>query len=135
MNASDRGRLVWRICELIEEHGDELAMLESLDNGKPYSVARAADVPLAADLFRYMGGLADEDRGLDGADLGTAHAWGAPRVHAARAGRCGRTDHPVELPAADGGVEARPGARVRVHRRAQARGADAAIGAAGPRPR
>jgi phenylacetaldehyde dehydrogenase len=56
MNASDRGRLIWRISELIEEHGDELAMLESLDNGKPYSVARAADVPLAADLFRYMAG-------------------------------------------------------------------------------
>jgi phenylacetaldehyde dehydrogenase len=56
MNASDRGRLIWRISELIEEHADELAMLESLDNGKPYSVARAADVPLAADLFRYMAG-------------------------------------------------------------------------------
>ncbi len=56
MNASDRGRLIWRISELIEEHADELAMLESLDNGKPYSIARAADVPLAADLFRYMAG-------------------------------------------------------------------------------
>jgi len=56
MNASDRGRLIWRIAELIEENADELAMLESLDNGKPYSVARAADVPLAADLFRYMAG-------------------------------------------------------------------------------
>jgi phenylacetaldehyde dehydrogenase len=56
MNASDRGRLIWRISELIEEHAEELAMLESLDNGKPYGVARAADVPLAADLFRYMAG-------------------------------------------------------------------------------
>jgi phenylacetaldehyde dehydrogenase len=56
MNASDWGRLVWRIWELIEEHGEELAVLDSLDNGKPYSVARAADVPLAADLFRYMAG-------------------------------------------------------------------------------
>ena len=56
MNASDRGRLIWRIGELIEEHGDELAMLESLDNGKPFSIARVADVPLAADLFRYMAG-------------------------------------------------------------------------------
>jgi phenylacetaldehyde dehydrogenase len=52
MNASDRGRLIWRISELIEENADELAMLESLDSGKPYSVARAADVPLSADLFR-----------------------------------------------------------------------------------
>jgi len=56
MNASDRGRLIWRISELIEEHADEFAMLESLDNGKPYGIARAADVPLAADLFRYMAG-------------------------------------------------------------------------------
>jgi phenylacetaldehyde dehydrogenase len=56
MNASDRGRLIWRISELIEENADELAMLESLDNGKPYTIARAADVPLAADLFRYMAG-------------------------------------------------------------------------------
>jgi phenylacetaldehyde dehydrogenase len=56
MNASDRGRMIWRIADLIEEHGDELAMLESLDNGKPFGVARVADVPLAADLFRYMAG-------------------------------------------------------------------------------
>jgi phenylacetaldehyde dehydrogenase len=56
MNASDRGRLIWRIADLIEEHGDELAMLESLDNGKPVAIARAADVALAADLFRYMAG-------------------------------------------------------------------------------
>jgi phenylacetaldehyde dehydrogenase len=56
MNASDRGRLIWRISELIEDNADELAMLETLDNGKPFAVARAADVPLAADLFRYMAG-------------------------------------------------------------------------------
>jgi phenylacetaldehyde dehydrogenase len=56
MNASDRGRMIWKISELIEENADELAMLESLDNGKPFTVARAADVPLSADLFRYMAG-------------------------------------------------------------------------------
>ena len=56
MNASDRGRLIWRISELIMENADELAMLESLDNGKPLAIARAADVELAADLFRYMAG-------------------------------------------------------------------------------
>ncbi len=56
MNASDRGRLIWRISDLIMENADELAMLESLDNGKPFTVARAADVELAADLFRYMAG-------------------------------------------------------------------------------
>ncbi|MBV8990634.1 MAG: aldehyde dehydrogenase family protein, partial [Solirubrobacterales bacterium] len=56
MNASDRGRIIWKISELIEEHADDFAMLETLDNGKPFAVARAADVPLAADLFRYMAG-------------------------------------------------------------------------------
>jgi len=56
MNASDRSRVIWKISELIEENADEFAMLESLDNGKPFTVARAADVPLAADLFRYMAG-------------------------------------------------------------------------------
>jgi phenylacetaldehyde dehydrogenase len=56
MSPSARGKLIWRIGDLIEQHTDELAMLESLDNGKPVGVARVADVPLAADLFRYMAG-------------------------------------------------------------------------------
>jgi len=56
MTASQRGRLIWKLGDLIEEHLEELAQLESLDNGKPLSVARVADVPLAADLFRYMAG-------------------------------------------------------------------------------
>ena len=60
---SDRGRLLWRIADLIEEHGEELARLESLDNGKPVSVARVADVPLSADLFRYMAGWATKLNG------------------------------------------------------------------------
>jgi phenylacetaldehyde dehydrogenase len=56
MSPSARGKLIWRIGDLIEEHVGELAMLESLDNGKPLGVARVADVPLAADLFHYMAG-------------------------------------------------------------------------------
>src|SRR5579863_1884786 len=56
MSPSARGKLIWRIGELIEENLEELALLESLDNGKPRNVARVADVPLAADLFRYMAG-------------------------------------------------------------------------------
>ena len=53
MTASERGRIIWRIGDLILEHTDELAQLESLDNGKPFPVAQAADVPLAADLFSW----------------------------------------------------------------------------------
>ncbi len=57
MSPSDRGRAIHRIGDLILEHGDELAALETLDNGKPYSIARAADIPLAADLFHFMSGF------------------------------------------------------------------------------
>ena len=56
MSPSARGKLIWRIGELIEKNLEELALLESLDNGKPRNVARVADVPLAADLFYYMSG-------------------------------------------------------------------------------
>jgi phenylacetaldehyde dehydrogenase len=63
MSPSERGRLIWKIGDLILEHADELAQLESLDNGKPYAVARGADVPLAADLFHYMAGWATKIEG------------------------------------------------------------------------
>ena len=56
MTPSERGKLIWRIGDLIEAHADELAELEALDNGKPFAVARAADIPLSADLFHYMAG-------------------------------------------------------------------------------
>ena len=51
MSASERGKIVWKIGDLILKYADELAELESLDNGKPLAVAGAADVPLSADLF------------------------------------------------------------------------------------
>ncbi|MDQ6679068.1 MAG: aldehyde dehydrogenase family protein [Acidobacteriota bacterium] len=60
---SERGRLLWKLGDLIEKHLDEFAELEALDNGKPMTVARAADVPLAADLFRYMAGWATKIEG------------------------------------------------------------------------
>jgi phenylacetaldehyde dehydrogenase len=63
MTPSERGRIIWRIGDLILEHADELAQLESLDNGKPFLVARAADIPLAADLFHYMAGWATKIEG------------------------------------------------------------------------
>src|ERR1700688_3060193 len=63
MTASQRGRAIWKLGELLEEHRDEFAEIESLDNGKPFKVARAADVPLAADLFRYMAGWATKIEG------------------------------------------------------------------------
>ena len=63
MSPSERGRLIWKLADLIEQRAEEFAQIESLDNGKPLSVARAADVPLAVDLFRYMAGWATKIEG------------------------------------------------------------------------
>ena len=63
LTASERGRLIWKLADLLESHLEEFAQLESLDNGKPVGVARAADVPLAIDLFRYMAGWATKIEG------------------------------------------------------------------------
>jgi phenylacetaldehyde dehydrogenase len=63
MTASERGRLIWKLGDLLEQHLEEFALLESLDNGKPLGIARAADVPLAVDLFRYMAGWATKIEG------------------------------------------------------------------------
>jgi phenylacetaldehyde dehydrogenase len=63
VSPSERGRLLWRLADLIENHLEELAELESLDNGKPYAVARVADLPLTVDMFRYMAGWATKITG------------------------------------------------------------------------
>src|ERR1700712_3419326 len=63
MSPSERGRVIHRLGDLILEHGDELATLETLDNGKPLTIARAANVPLAADLFHYMSGWTTKSGG------------------------------------------------------------------------
>src|ERR1700735_1159538 len=63
LTPSERGRVIWRIGDLILDHVEELAQLETLDNGKPLTVAPAADVPLAADLFHYMAGWATKIEG------------------------------------------------------------------------
>src|SRR5215831_8851968 len=63
LTASERGRLIWKLADLVEANLEEFAEIESLDNGKPLKVARAADVPLAVDLFRYMAGWATKIEG------------------------------------------------------------------------
>jgi aldehyde dehydrogenase (NAD+) len=54
--AAERSRLLMRLADLVEEHGEELAELESLDNGKPLTYARQIDVPLTVAHFRYFAG-------------------------------------------------------------------------------
>ena len=63
LTPSERGRIVWKLGELILENADELAELESVDNGKPMGVARVADIPLSADIFQYMAGWATKIEG------------------------------------------------------------------------
>jgi phenylacetaldehyde dehydrogenase len=63
MAPSQRGRLIWKLADLLEARTEEFAQIESLDNGKPLAIARVADVPLAVDLFRYMAGWATKIEG------------------------------------------------------------------------
>ena len=63
INPSERGQLLWKLADLIEAHTEEFAQLESLDNGKPLVVARAADVALTIDHFRYYAGWATKIEG------------------------------------------------------------------------
>ena len=63
MDARDRGQLMYKLADLIEEEADELAALETLDNGKPISDSRAADIPLVIDCLRYYAGWADKIQG------------------------------------------------------------------------
>ena len=58
MLPAERAELVWRLGDLLAKYGDELAEIETLDNGKPITHARAVDVEGSAGMFRYMSGWA-----------------------------------------------------------------------------
>ena len=63
MDARDRSKLLYRLADLIEENAEELAALETLDNGKPITDSRNVDLPLVIDCFRYYAGWADKIHG------------------------------------------------------------------------
>ena len=63
MDARDRGRLMYKLAERMEEEAEGLAALETLDNGKPIRDASTADIPLAIDCIRYYAGWADKIQG------------------------------------------------------------------------
>jgi aldehyde dehydrogenase (NAD+) len=63
MTASERGRLLWHLADLVEIHIDELAELETLDNGKPIFESRQVDMPMVIDVLRYYAGLATKIHG------------------------------------------------------------------------
>ncbi|HYX70372.1 MAG TPA: aldehyde dehydrogenase family protein [Terriglobales bacterium] len=63
LSASERGRLIWKLADLIEKNIEELAELETLDNGKPIFESRYVDMPMVADVFRYYAGWATKIQG------------------------------------------------------------------------
>ena len=63
MNARERGRLLYKLADLIEQNIDELAALETLDNGKPINDSRNIDLPLVIECYRYYAGWADKIEG------------------------------------------------------------------------
>lgn len=67
MSGRDRGKYLFRIARLVQERARELAVAESLDNGKPIKESRDVDVSLVASWFFYYAGWADK---LDYAGLG-----------------------------------------------------------------
>jgi len=77
LSPAQRAKILWRLADLIDENADELAMLETLDCGKPLIWARAVDVSFSAELFRYMAGAVTK---IQGAAIpvslpGTFHAY------------------------------------------------------------
>src|SRR5579884_4104366 len=63
MSASERGRLIWKLADLIEKNIDTLAELETLDNGKPIFESRYVDMPMVVDVLRYYAGWATKIHG------------------------------------------------------------------------
>jgi len=63
MSPSERGRLLWKLSDLIEKNREELAQLETLDNRKPIFFSRIVDVATCIDVFRYLAGMATKIEG------------------------------------------------------------------------
>ncbi len=101
-----RARYLYALARQIQKHSRLLAVLETMDNGKPIRETRDIDIPLVARHFYHHAGWAQLMASRDARD-------------ARRRRR--RADHPLELPAADAGVEDRARARGWQHRRPQAR--------------
>ncbi|MGO9212128.1 MAG: aldehyde dehydrogenase family protein [Terriglobales bacterium] len=63
ISASERGRLLWKVADLVEKNLEELAELETLDNGKPIFESRYVDMPMVIDVLRYYAGWATKIHG------------------------------------------------------------------------
>ncbi len=116
MLLADRVRVLERLAELIEEHADDLARLETLQTGSAYKLRRDSDLAFASDNLRFFAG---QVRHLDG--KAALRVLGQPHeLRSSRAPRRRRAGGALELPALDGDLEGRAGARGRQLGRAQA---------------
>jgi phenylacetaldehyde dehydrogenase len=75
MMPMDRAKLLWAIADKLEAHIDELAELETLDQGKPLYVGRWAEIPGAIAQFRFFGGLANQ---IEGKNIPTSIGYAPP---------------------------------------------------------
>src|SRR5271156_691488 len=75
LSASESGRLLWKLSDLVEKNIDELAELETLDNGKPIFESRYVDMPMVVDVLRYFAGLATKIHGETVNTLETAFPY------------------------------------------------------------
>lgn len=107
MSPHDRSRILNRVADLIEERLEELAVLETRDNGKPIERSRA-DTATSARVFRYYAGAPSRLTGTV-VPVDAQH-----HVYDARAGGSGGADPAVELPDHDGELQAGAGARRRL---------------------
>ncbi|HET8825397.1 MAG TPA: aldehyde dehydrogenase family protein, partial [Terriglobales bacterium] len=63
MPPAQRGKLLWKLADLVDQHTEELAQLETLDNGKPIMTSRKGDIPAVSDMFRHYAGWTDKISG------------------------------------------------------------------------
>ena len=113
-NVSPRKRqaILLKIADIIDKNADTLALIETLDNGKPIRETKAVDIPAAADHFRYFAGVV---RGEDGRASTLDDHTLSLVIHERR-----RPDHPVELPLPHGRLETGTGPGRRLYDHPQA---------------
>ncbi|KAH9773355.1 Aldehyde dehydrogenase family 2 member B7 [Citrus sinensis] len=73
MTAYERSKIILRFADLLERHNDEIAALETWDNGKPFEQSAQTEVPMTTRLFRYYAGWADKIQGLTAPADGPYH--------------------------------------------------------------
>ncbi|KAE8223429.1 hypothetical protein CF319_g3533 [Tilletia indica] len=80
------GKMLMRLADPVEANLDELASIESLDNGKPFSIAKGFDLSQVAANLRYMGGWADKNTGqvIETNDTKLTYTGTSPSASAAR---------------------------------------------------